>query len=199
MFTELQSLLAKRSLTITVAALGEEQIRVNVIPHPRPEDAKVNEQIKYSHKDEMAPIPDAAVKALTTPISLTGTAEEIDAQLSGVLLQFVESHTQLQATFDRASTEMSEAVKAIDERNKNKHKMKADVAKAEQKEDAKAKQDDGKSKHEETLPLWWTDSSVQPPGVSAATQTPPATATHAEGSQFESPSDNVQEVSQPCR
>jgi PRTRC genetic system protein E len=199
MFTELQSLLAKRSLTITVAALGEEQIRVNVIPHPRPEDAKVNEQIKYSHKDEMAPIPDAAVKALTTPISLTGTAEEIDAQLSGVLLQFVESHTQLQATFDRASTEMSEAVKAIDERNKNKHKMKADVAKAEQKEDAKAKQDDGKSKHEETLPLWWTDSSVQPPGVSAATQTPPATATQAEGSQFESPSDNVQEVSQPCR
>jgi PRTRC genetic system protein E len=199
MFTELQPLLAKRSLTITVAALGEEQIRVNVIPHPRPEDTKVNEQVKYSHKDEVAPIPDAAVKALTTPISLTGTAEEIDAQLSGVLLQFVESHTQLQATFDRASTEMSEAVKAIDERNKNKPKMKAAVAKAEQKEDAKAKQDDGKSKHEETLPLWWTDSSVQPPGVSAATPAPPASATHGEGSQSESQSANVQEVSQPCR
>jgi PRTRC genetic system protein E len=199
MFTEIQPLLAKRSLTITVAALGEEQIRVNVIPHPRPEDAKVNEQLKYSHKDEIAPIPDGAVKALTTPISLTGRAEEIDAQLSGVLLQFVESHTQLQATFDRASTEMSEAVKAIDERNKNKPKMKAAVAKAEQKEDAKAKQDDGKTKHEETLPLWWTDGSVQPPGVSAATPAPPASAAHAEGSQSESQSDNVQEVSQPCR
>lgn len=196
MFTELQSLLAKRSLTITVAALGEEQIRVNVIPHPRREDTKVNEQVKYSHKDEVAPIPDAAVKALTTPISLTGTAEEIDAQLSGVLLQFVESHMQLQATFDRASTEISEAVKAIDERNKNKPKTKAAVAKAEQKEDAKAKQDDGKSKHEETLPLWWTDSSVKPPGVSAATQTPTATATKAEGSQSEAQSSHVQEVSQ---
>ena len=82
MFKELQPLLAKRSLTITVAALNGEQIRVNVIPHSRPEDTKVNEQIKYSHKDEVAAIPDAAVKALTTPISLTGTAEEIDAKLS---------------------------------------------------------------------------------------------------------------------
>lgn len=199
MFKELQPLLANRSLTITVAALHDEIIRINVIPHPRPEDTKVNEQVKYSHKDEVAPIPDAAVKALTTPISLTGTAEEIDAQLSGVLLQFVESHTQLQATFDRASTEMSEAVKAIDERNKNKPKTKAAVAKAEQKEDAKAKQDDGKSKHEETLPLWWTDGSVQPPGVSAATQAPPVTATQDEGSHSKAQSSNLQEVSQPCR
>ncbi|MGB8131143.1 MAG: PRTRC system protein E [Candidatus Angelobacter sp.] len=199
MFTELQSLLAKRSLTITVAALGDEQIRVNVIPHPRAEDAKVNEQIKYSHKDEMAPIPDAAIKALTTPISLTGTTEEIDAKLSSVLLQFVESHTQLQATFDRASTEISAAVKAIDERNKNKPKTKAAGSKAKPKEDPKTKPDDGKSKPEETLPLWWTDSSVQPPGASAATHTPPATATQAEGSQSAAQSSNVQEVSQPCR
>jgi PRTRC genetic system protein E len=199
MFTELQSLLAKRSLTITVAALGEEQIRVNVIPHRRAEDSKVNEQIKYSHKDEMAPIPDAAIKALTTPISLTGTAEEIDAKLSSVLLQFVESHTQLQATFDRASTEISAAVKAIDERNKIKAKTKAAGSKAEPKEDPKTKPDDGKSKPEETLPLWWTDSSVRPPGASAATQTPPDTATQAEGSQSEAQSSKVQEVSQPCR
>jgi PRTRC genetic system protein E len=120
MFKELQPLLARRSLTITVAALNDSTVRVNVIPHSRPEDTQVNEQIKYSHKDEVAAIPDAAVKALTTPISLTGTAEEIDAKLSDVLLQFVECHGQLQATFDRACTEISEAVKAIDERNKNK-------------------------------------------------------------------------------
>lgn len=199
MFTELQSLLAKRSLTITVAALGDGQIRVNVIPHPRPEDTKVNEQVKYSHRDEVALIPEAAVKALTTPISLTGTAAEIDAKLSGVLLQFVESHTQLQATFDRASMEISEAVKAIDERNKNKPKTKAAGAKAEQREDAKAKPDDGKSKPEETLPLWWTDSSVQPPGVSAAGQGSPAPATQAGSPQSGGQSANVQEVSQPCR
>lgn len=165
MFKELQSLLARRSLTITVASLGEEQIRVNVIPHSRPEDSKVNEQIKYSHKDEIAPIPDSAVKALTTPISLTGTAEEIDAKFSSVLLQFVESHTQLQVTFDRAGTEISEAVRAIDERNKSKFKTKTAGSKAEQKEESKPKPDDDKPKAEETLPLWWTDSSVAPPGV----------------------------------
>jgi PRTRC genetic system protein E len=104
---------------------------VNVIPHSRPEDTKVNEQIKYTHKDEVGAIPDSAIKALTTPISLMGTAEEIDAKLSDVLLQFVESHTQLQATFDRANTEISDAVKAIDERNKNKPKVKTTASKAE--------------------------------------------------------------------
>jgi PRTRC genetic system protein E len=163
MFKELEALLANRSLTITVATLAAGQIRVNVIPHSRPEDTNVNDQIKYTHKDEVAAIPDSAIKALTTPISLTGTAEEIDAKLSDVLLQFVESHTQLQATFDRASTEISAAVKAIDERNKNKPKVKTTVSKAEQKEDPKAKADD-KPKQDGTLPLWWTNSSVPPPG-----------------------------------
>ena len=93
MFAELYPLLTQRSLTITIAALSEGQIRVNVIPHSRPEDTKINEQITYSHKDEVARIPEAAVKALTTPISLTGTAEEIDLRLASVLLEFVESHS----------------------------------------------------------------------------------------------------------
>ena len=65
MFTELKTLLARRSLTITVAALAEDQIRVNVVPHSLPEDTKANEQIKYSHKDEVAAIPNDAIKALT--------------------------------------------------------------------------------------------------------------------------------------
>ena len=81
MFAELYPLLAQRSLTITVAALNEGPIRVNVLPHSRSEDTKVNEQITYAHKDEVARIPDAAIKALTTPISLTGTADEIDSKL----------------------------------------------------------------------------------------------------------------------
>ena len=198
MFKELQSLLAKRSLTITVAALGEEQIRVNVIPHSRPEDTKVNEQIKYSHKDEVAAIPEAAVKALTTPISLTGTAEEIDAKLSDVLLQFVESHGQLQATFDRACTEISDAVKAIDERNKAKSKAKTAGTRTEQKEDPKPKPEDGKPKTEETLPLWWTDKSVAPPGA-ATPQSRNSPAAPANGSQVNSQSANVQEVVSPCQ
>ncbi|MGB9123736.1 MAG: PRTRC system protein E [Candidatus Angelobacter sp.] len=198
MFKELQPLLAKRSLTITVAALNGEEIRVNVIPHSRPEDTKVNEQIKYSHKDEVAAIPDAAVKALTTPISLTGKAEEIDEKLSSVLLQFIESHGQLQATFDRACTEISDAVKAIDERNKNKSKAKTAGAKTEPKEDPKPKPEDGKPKTEETLPLWWTDSSVAPPGV-AAPQNTSSPAAPANDSEANSQSTNAQEVGSPCQ
>ena len=198
MFKELQSLLAKRSLTITVAALNGDEIRVNVIPHSRPEDTKANEQIKYSHKDEVAAIPDAAVKALTTPISLTGKAEEIDAKLPDVMLKFAESHGQLQATFDRASTEISDAVKAIDERNKTKSKAKTVGAKTEQKEDPKLKPEDGKPKTEETLPLWWTDKSVAPPGV-AAPQSTSLPAAPASGSEVNSQSTNAQEVVSPCQ
>jgi len=197
MFKELEALLTKRSLTITVAGLAAGRIRVNVIPHSRPEDSKANERIKYSHKDEVAGIPEASVKALTTPISLTGTAEEIDAKLPEVLVQFAESHSQLQATFDRACTEISEAVKAIDERNKNKPKSKTASAKAEQKEDPKAKAGDGKPKSDETLPLWWTDSSVAPPGVVGASSSGSATAGGA-APQPNSQSTNAEEVVTPC-
>lgn len=198
MFKELEPLLAKRSLTITVAALVAGQIRVNVIPHSRPQDTKVNEQIKYTHKDEVAPIPDSAIKALTTPISLTGTAGEIDAKLSDVLLQFVESHTQLQATFDRASTEISEAVKAIDERNKNKPKVKTTASKAEQKEDPKAKVDD-KPKQDETLPLWWTNPSVPPPGE-APRQSTDSPVASGNGTQPNNQSTTaIKEAVQPCQ
>ena len=165
MFAELYPLLRQRSFTITIAALSEGQIRVNVIPHSRPEDTKINEQITYSHKDEVARIPEAAVKALTTPISLTGTAEEIDLRLASVLLEFVESHAQLQGSFDRASTEIAEAVKAIDERNKAKQKSKAASSKSDTKPDTKNKPDGNPSNAEDTLPLWWTNSSVSPPGA----------------------------------
>ncbi len=198
MFTELKPFLRKRSLTITIAAFKEDQIRVNVVPHSLSQDAKVNEQIKYTHKDEVAAIPDSAIKALTTPISLTGKAEEIDAKLSDVLLQFVESHMHLQATFDRASTEIYEAVKAIDERNKNKPKVKTTASKAEQKEDPKAKADD-KPKQDETLPLWWTNPSVPPPGAAAAQNAGSPAASGNEPRPNSQPKTTIEEAAQPCQ
>jgi PRTRC genetic system protein E len=165
MFTQLKRLLAKRSLTITMAVLENEQVRVNVVPHSVPEDQKVNEQIKYSHKSEVAAVPDDAIKALTTPLSITGTAEEIDAQLPAILSQYVESHINLQQTLDRASNEISEAVKAIDERNKNKTKEKSMNSKKED----KAAKSQPEIKTDETLPLWWTNSSVPAPGTQPPT------------------------------
>lgn len=176
MFTELKKLIAKRSLTITVAVLDNEQIRVNVVPNARPEDKKVNEQISYSHKNEVASLPDEAIKALTTPISITGTAEEVDERLPSILSQYVDSHVQLQNSFNRASNEIAEAVKAIDERNKAKAKEKST------KKDDKPQKEEPKPKADDTLPLWWTDKSAATPGtqpqpastaiVDAATPTP---------------------------
>jgi PRTRC genetic system protein E len=158
-FTELKKLIAKRSLTITVAVLDNEQIRVNVVPHARLEDKKVNEQISYSHKNEVASVPDEAIKALTTPISITGTAEEVDEKLAGILLQYADSHVQLQNSFNRASNEIAEAVKAIDERNKAKAKENS------AKKDDKPQKEEPKPKADETLPLWWTDRTAAAPGT----------------------------------
>jgi PRTRC genetic system protein E len=162
-FTELKKLIAKRSLTITVAVLDNEQIRVNVVPHARPEDKKANESIKYSSKNEVPSVPEEAIKALTTPISITGTAEEIDARFPSLLSHYVESHVQLQETLDRASSEIAEAVKAIDERNKARSSSKF-KDKTVQKEE-KSKSEEPKPKADETLPLWWTDKSAAAPGT----------------------------------
>ena len=169
MFTELKKLIAKRSLTITVAGVESEQIRVNVVPHARPEDKKINEQISYSHKSEVASVPDDAVKALTTPISITGTAEEIDEKFPGILTSYVESHIGLQNSLDRASGEISAAVKAIDERNKAKAKDK------QAKKDEKNKTPEPETKKEETLPLWWTNPSAPAPGTTQPVSTSAST------------------------
>jgi PRTRC genetic system protein E len=166
LFIELKDLLVRRSLTITVAAVDEGQIRVNVVPHARPEDKKVNEQISYSHRSEVASVPEEAIKALTTPISITGTAEEIDEKFPKILATYVESHVGLQNSLDRASSEISAAVKAIDERNKAKAKDK------QAKKDEKGKTPEPETKKDDTLPLWWTNPNVPPPGTAQPALTP---------------------------
>jgi hypothetical protein len=95
---------------------------------------------------------------------------------------------------DRASAEISEAVKAIDDRNKNKPKTKSAAAKTEQKDEAKTKVDDNKPKPADTLPLWWTDSSVLPPGAATSKATANM-ASPADGSAAGNQSGNAQEVS----
>ena len=165
MFTELKKLLTHRTLTITIALSANNQIRVNVVPHCRPEDKKVNEQINYSHKSDVASVPEEALKALTTPISITGTAEEIDEKFPAILTNYVESHAGLQDSLDRASDDIAAAVKAIDERNKAKSKEK------QSKRDEKSKSEGETSKKDDNLPLWWTNPSVPAPGASTSTPT----------------------------
>jgi|ERR1700722_5815144 len=128
MFIELMPLIERRAITITVAALCEGRIRVNVVPTALTEDSKSNDKIGYSNKDKIAGIPESAVHALTTPLSLTGAPDEIDAQLAEQLKAFVDSHVALQQSVDRAKQEIANAVKAVEERDKNRSKAKTAAA-----------------------------------------------------------------------
>src|ERR1700722_10284190 len=88
MFKELVPILRQRAVLLTVTLLEDDQIRVNIVP----------KKIKDGDND-----------ALTTPLSVTGTAEELDAALSATIVDFVASHLQLKNTLERAKAEMDAA------------------------------------------------------------------------------------------
>jgi PRTRC genetic system protein E len=74
MFQQLVPLLRQRSVLLTVTALEEDQICVNVLPKK---------------------LADGENAALTTPMRFTGTAAELDAQLPEAIVSFVASHLGL--------------------------------------------------------------------------------------------------------
>ena len=90
MFKELAPLLRDRSVLFTVSHLGDDQFRVNVVPKK---------------------IADSENAALTIPVSLSGTADDLDSQLAGTLVNFVSSHLELRNTLDRAKADMAAAAK----------------------------------------------------------------------------------------
>jgi len=140
MFIELMPLIENRPLTITVSALSEGRIRVNIVPQALAKDSKVNEKIGYGNKDKIAQIPESAIHALTVPLSLTGTPEEIDAELAQQLKAFVDCHMALRQSVEDARLQIAEAVKAIEERDRARSKSKA-AAKADEKpSDAKGEE-----------------------------------------------------------
>lgn len=90
MFKELAPYLRQRAVLLTVTHIEEDQIRVNVIPQK---------------------IKDGENTALTTPLTVTGTAEELDRDLPATIVNFVSAHLQLKNTLDRAKAEMDAAAK----------------------------------------------------------------------------------------
>jgi PRTRC genetic system protein E len=98
-FVELMPLLAGRTVMITVVREDEKMLRVNVIPKKVKEDEN---------------------PALTTPLSYTGTPEELDAELGKHLASYVECHTQLGSTLAQAKAEMEAAAKAAQEEARKK-------------------------------------------------------------------------------
>jgi PRTRC genetic system protein E len=91
MFKELVPILRSRAVLMTATVLDDDQIRVNVVP----------KKMKDGDHD-----------ALTTPLSVTGTAEELDAQLAATLVGFVASHLQMKNALEKAKADMDAATKA---------------------------------------------------------------------------------------
>lgn len=91
MFKELAPVLRHRAVLMTITSTEDDQIRVNVVPKKLKDDEN---------------------KALTTPLTVTGTAEELDADLGQTLVDFVGSHLQLKNTLVQAKADMDAAAKA---------------------------------------------------------------------------------------
>ena len=99
MFTELMPLLRKRRLLLTVSFVEGNTIRATVVPQK---------------------VGDAEDNAITAPLAITGTAEELDRELPGQLVDFVGAHLQLQSTLATAKAEMDAAAKAAREEARKK-------------------------------------------------------------------------------
>jgi len=89
-------LLKERTLLITVARV-DQKVKVNVIP------ARVKEGEDH---------------ALTTPLSFTGSAEELDSELGRHLASYVDSHLVFGSTLAEAKAEMEAAAKAVRQKMK---------------------------------------------------------------------------------
>jgi PRTRC genetic system protein E len=101
MFQQLVPLLRQRSVLLTMTLIEDDQVRVNVMPKKLAEGENT---------------------ALTTPMSFTGSAAELDEQLPAAISSFVASHLQLKNTLTRAKEEMDAAAKAAQEEARNKAK-----------------------------------------------------------------------------
>ena len=107
MFKELVPILRDRAVLLTVTLIDADQIRVNIVP----------KKLKDGDND-----------ALTTPLSVTGTAEDLDAELSATIVSFVGSHLQMKNTLEKAKAEMDAASKAAQAEARTKSKTLAKSA-----------------------------------------------------------------------
>jgi PRTRC genetic system protein E len=100
MFKELMPLLMQRTLMITIARIDDKVIRANFIPSKG--DGKT------------------ASNALTQPLTITGTPEELDRDLVSQLVAFSGSILETGSNLERIQKEHEAAIKAIEAENKKK-------------------------------------------------------------------------------
>jgi PRTRC genetic system protein E len=153
MFTELAPLLADRTLLLTLSAASGGIIRVNVIPKSRNET-------------------DPAEKALVTPLSVTGTAAELDRDFPAQLTGYTQSILETDSTLNQIREAHKAAVKELEAENKKaldaKRKTNTSskpVTKPDEKADAK---EDTKKATESKMPSPVVSLFDEPPEAVAA-------------------------------
>lgn len=99
MFKELAPLFRQRSVVIMINPIDDDKLTVAILPK------KLN---------------DSENAALSTPVSVTGTPEELDEQLPSTLTQFVGAHLELKNTLELAKEEMARAAKVAKQESKPK-------------------------------------------------------------------------------
>ena len=112
MFVELLPILRNRSVMLTLALVGDKAIRVNVIP----------KRLKES---------DSGDDALTTPLTVTGTPDELDREFAGQLMGFTEAFVKLGSNLAEIEAAHTTAVKAVEAEKKKEieNKRKGSVSK----------------------------------------------------------------------
>jgi len=99
MFAELLPILRNRALMITVGLMNDEAIRVHVIP----------KQVKNDDPGDCA---------LTNPLTVTGTAEELDRDFAAQLVGFSNSFVKLGSNLSEIEASHATAVKAVEAEKK---------------------------------------------------------------------------------
>jgi PRTRC genetic system protein E len=101
MFTELLPLLKDRTLMLIIADTGGETLRVNVIPQ------------RKSGKEN-----DTGENAFASPLTITGTAEELDCEFAKQLAGFKVSLDRLKSNLGEIESAHAAALKTIEEERK---------------------------------------------------------------------------------
>jgi PRTRC genetic system protein E len=101
MFTELLPLAKERTLMLTIASVGDDTLRVNVIPQ------------RKAGKDN-----DAGETAIVSPLTITATAEELDREFARQIVGFSASMERLKSNLGEIESAHAAALKAVQEERK---------------------------------------------------------------------------------
>ena len=131
LFAQLEPLLTHRAVLITISKTDGDHLQVNICPR----------QLK-----------DGENPALTVPLCVTGTADELDAELVVEVSRFVASHAGLNTNLAAVELEIAEAEKTARAEAKKKHKVVGNGCRKSAELESPSRADGPISPHETEVP-----------------------------------------------